>query len=126
MTLEEAIKNREDCLRYLEGLGRMATPSCVEAVRWSVKALKVIRSVSLKEHAGIAWKAHWIRYEDMHEKSVKYICSNCHDYHAFRNDFGESTFSGNYLFCRRCGCAMTDEAMHMVMERLLSIHDARV
>lgn len=30
MTLEEAIKNREECLRYLKDIGAKATPSCVE------------------------------------------------------------------------------------------------
>lgn len=40
MTIEEAIKNREECLKYLEGLGAMATPENVEAVRWSLKALR--------------------------------------------------------------------------------------
>lgn len=40
ITLEEAIKNREKCLQYLEALGSMATPENVEAVRWSVKALR--------------------------------------------------------------------------------------
>lgn len=40
MTIEDAIKNRERCLEYLEGLGPMATPENVEAVRWSLKALR--------------------------------------------------------------------------------------
>lgn len=46
MTIDEAIKNREDCLKYLENIGRRANPECVEAVRWSVKALKAMRSVT--------------------------------------------------------------------------------
>lgn len=46
MTLEEAIKNREEFLQYLEGIGQKAIPDCVEAVRWSVKALKALRPVS--------------------------------------------------------------------------------
>ena len=43
MTLEEAIKNREKCLRYLEALEQKANPQNVEAVRWSVKALKFMQ-----------------------------------------------------------------------------------
>lgn len=39
MTIDEAIKNREDCLKYLEGIGQKADLECTEAVRWSVKAL---------------------------------------------------------------------------------------
>lgn len=47
MTLEDAIKNREDCLKYLEGLGQKASPQNVEAVRWSVRALKFMQSLTL-------------------------------------------------------------------------------
>lgn len=49
MTREEAIKNREDCLKYLEGIGKKASPGCVEAMRWSVKALKALRPVSREQ-----------------------------------------------------------------------------
>ena len=34
---------------------------------------------------------------------MQYICSNCNDYHEFREDFGEHTFNENFIFCRRCG-----------------------
>lgn len=47
MTLEEAIRNREDCLKYLEGLGRKACLQNVEAVGWSVKALKFMQRLAL-------------------------------------------------------------------------------
>lgn len=47
MTLEDAIKNRKDCLKYLEGLGQKASPQNVEAVRWSVRALKFMQSLTL-------------------------------------------------------------------------------
>ena len=49
MTREEAIQNREDCLKYLEGIGKKASPGCVEAMRWSVKALKALRPVSREQ-----------------------------------------------------------------------------
>lgn len=123
MTLEEAIKNREDCLKYLEGIGRKASPECMEAVRWSVKALKALRPVS-REQVEKVWRAHWIRCEDAQEGVVKYVCSHCFDYHAFREDFGEYTHNGNHPFCRKCGKAMTDEAVEMVMERLEALNDA--
>lgn len=54
-------------------------------------------------------RGQWIRYEDIQESSVKYICSNCGDYHAFRNAGGspfltsESTFNENFVYCRKCG-----------------------
>ncbi len=44
----------------------------------------------------------WIRRET-EKGAVQYICPRCHDYHEFREDFGERTFSENYIFCRRCG-----------------------
>ena len=47
MTLEDAIKNRKDCLKYLEGLGQKASPQNVEAVRWSVRELKFMQSLTL-------------------------------------------------------------------------------
>lgn len=51
----------------------------------------------------------WIRYEDVQELSVKYICPKCGDYHAFLVDGGspfltsERTFSDNFIYCRKCG-----------------------
>ena len=44
----------------------------------------------------------WIRRET-EKGTIQYICPRCHDYHEFREDFGERTFSENYIFCRRCG-----------------------
>ena len=48
---------------------------------------------------------------------VRGECSHCFDYHAFREDFGEYTYNGNHPFCRKCGKAMTDEAVDMVLKR---------
>lgn len=44
----------------------------------------------------------WIRRET-EKGTTQYICPNCHDYHEFREDFGEQTFNANFIFCRRCG-----------------------
>lgn len=44
----------------------------------------------------------WIRRET-ERGTTQYICPNCHDYHKFREDFGEQTFNENFIFCRRCG-----------------------
>lgn len=44
----------------------------------------------------------WIRRET-EKGTVQYVCSNCNDYHEFREDFGERTFNENFIFCRRCG-----------------------
>ena len=44
----------------------------------------------------------WIRRET-ERGTTQYICPNCHDYHEFREDFGEQTFNENFIFSRRCG-----------------------
>ena len=61
MTIDEAIKNREDCLKYLEGIGQKADLECTEAVRWSVKALKALRPVS-REQVEKVWRGEWELY----------------------------------------------------------------
>ena len=115
MTREEAIEclktiqrwtpdwdDREDGLSYWDAIDM---------------ALSALRPVS-REQVEKAWRAHWIRCEDAQEGVVKYVCSHCFDYHAFREDFGEYTHNGNHPFCRKCGKAMTDEAVEMMMKRL--------
>lgn len=44
----------------------------------------------------------WIRRKT-EKGTVQYVCPQCHDYHEFRDDFGEHTFGENFIFCRRCG-----------------------
>ena len=122
MTREEAIEclktiqrwtpdwdDREDGLSYWDAIDM---------------ALSALRPVS-REQVEKAWRAHWIRCEDAQEGVVKYVCSHCFDYHAFREDFGEYTHNGNHPFCRKCGKAMTDEAVQMVMERLEALNDGK-
>ena len=90
MTIDEAIKNREDCLKYLEGIGPKASPKCLEAVRWSVKALKALRPIS-REQVEKVWRAHW--NESVHLGGFVY-CSRC-GYNALE--------ANNYTFCPKCG-----------------------
>lgn len=103
MTREEAIQNREDCLKYLEGIGREASPECIEAVRWSVKALKALRPVS-REQVEKVWRGEWI---DAYPGTSSCKCTKCGAVQEY-----ESTF------CCHCGAPMTDEAVEMVLERL--------
>ena len=73
MNLEDAIKKREDCLKYLEGIGQMASLDSLEAVRWSVKALKALRPVS-REQVEKVLRGEWV------DKGIvlKFvICSKC-------------------------------------------------
>lgn len=104
MTLEEAIKNREDCLKYLEGIGRKASPECMEAVRWSVKALKALRPVS-REQVEKAWRGEWIGMTD-NDGCTWQECSRC------EHDLDSMEEAQN--FCPACGAPMTDEAVDMV------------
>ena len=116
MTLEEAIKNREEFLKYLEEIGRKSRPECAEAVRWSVKALKALRPVS-REQVEKVWRGYWDHNEVISNKSItgKFLLPSC-----------ECSLCGCYVqqevnFCPHCGAPMTDEAVEMVMERLEKI-----
>ena len=124
MTLEEAIKNREECLRYLEDIGAKATPSCVEAVRWSVKALKALRPVSREQVEKM--RGEWIA--DGEKVPV--------DENGCPRDWAKCSVCGEYLtaseeydctghFCPACGSPMTDEAVEMVMKRLEALKDGK-
>lgn len=112
MTLEEAIKNREECLRYLEDIGAKATPSCVEAVRWSVKALKALRPVS-REQVEKVWRGEWIGIPNMGVYDI--ACSKCGYSTGIR--FWDSDF------CPNCGAPMTDEAVDILLKRLEALKD---
>ena len=115
MTREEAIQNREDCLKYLEGIGKKASPGCVEAMRWSVKALKALRPVSREQVE--KYRGEWqICFEDWRKQMAGDQCSKCGFQH-----YGTSI--NHYKFCPACGAPMTDEAVQMVMERLEALRD---
>ena len=114
MTREEAIKNREDCLKYLEECGPKASTDCLEAVRWSVKALKALRPVSREqlERTRGAWEA-----KSKRDKAT-FACSGCgHLYGAF--------IAGCANFCPNCGQPKTDKAVDMVMKRLEALKDGK-
>lgn len=114
MTLEEAIKNREECLQYLEGIGQKASPDCVEAVRWSVKALNALRPVS-REQVEKVWRGEWL-----HDPETGYEhCDKCS--HTISLD--DYLNRKPPLFCEMCGDAKTDEAVEMVTERLEALYD---
>jgi hypothetical protein len=115
MTLEEAIKNREECLQYLEGIGQKASPDCVEAVRWSVKALNALRPVS-REQVEKVWRGEWL-----HDPETGYEhCDKCS--HTISLD--DYLNRKPPLFCEMCGDAKTAEAVEMVMERMEKLYNA--
>ena len=106
MTLEEAIKNREEFLQYLEGIGQKAIPDCVEAVRWSVKALKALRPVS-REQVEKVWRGC--------EK-----CNGAGEYSRYAENLTKILLA---KYCPHCGRPLTDEAVDMVMERMDALKD---
>lgn len=122
MTIDEAIKNREDCLKYLEEIGQKASPDCVEAVRWSVKALKAIRPVS-REQVEKVWRGEWMGSADGYADGELvydiWECSQC-GYVIDEEDDPDMLPQ----FCPKCYAAMTDEAVQMVMERMEAMKDA--
>lgn len=121
MTIDEAIKNREDCLKYLEEIGQKASPDCVEAVRWSVKALKALRPVS-REQVEKVWRGEWMGSADGYADGELvydiWECSQC-GYVIDEEDDPDMLPQ----FCPKCYAAMTDEAVQMVMERLEALKD---
>lgn len=113
MTIDEVIKNRENCLQYLEGIGQKASPDCVEAVRWSVKALKALRPVS-RERVEKVWPGCPYCKEDGEGYVKKFGAYSILD--------GEVTTGHckpqKIKFCPHCSRPLTDEAVQMVVERL--------
>lgn len=129
MTLEEAIKNREDFLKYLEGIGQKAIPDCVEAVRWSVKALKALCPVSREQVERI--RGEWVAkhrhrggfrrvtgVDDMGEQRTITIDERCEYDDRYCSKCGKQSPDNFLNFCGYCGAPMTDEAVEMAMERL--------
>ena len=111
MTIDEAVKNREDCLKYLEEIGPKASPDCVEAVRWSVKALKALRPVS-REQVEKVWRGEWIHKRSPYDYKI-FVCKKCEKQISIQGE--------PLIFCPACGAAQTDEAVEMVMERLKEV-----
>lgn len=134
MTQEEAIKNREECLQYLEGIGQKASSDCVEAVRWSIKALKALRPITRKQVEQV-----WRPCKVCNGKTTLYQHTNTTK--LFMNTFGKATtlvtecngcppyadccmkgISMNSAFrisyCPECGRPLTDKAVETIMKRM--------
>lgn len=117
MTVDEAIKNREDCLKYLEGRGEGASPDCVEAVRWSVKALKALRPVS-RERVEKVWSPCNFC------AGAKYITGEVTAVYPLSETRQQETLAeGDFDFCPVCSRPLTDEAVQMVMERMETLYE---
>ena len=111
MTREEAIK----ALR-IEGIeiGGKAKRLVEFMVALDV-AQKALRPVS-REQVEKVWRGEWIA---VREAVGGYKCSRCNEETVL--DCNEEFVLDN--FCPRCGAAMTDEAVEMVMERMETINN---
>ena len=126
MTIDEAIQNREECLKYLEGLGQKASQQNVEAVHWSVRALKALRPVS-REQVEKVWRGKWnVSYDELNGFTYG-TCSKCGAETVLNGCFvtTEGEPCGLEDFCPACGAPMTDEAVDMVMERWEALNDGK-
>ena len=117
MTIDEAIKNREDCLKYLEEIGPKASPDCLEAVRWSAKALKALRPVSREQVEKVWSPCNFCA-------GAKYITGTVTSVYPLSETRQHETLAeGDFDFCPVCGRPLTDEAVDMVIERMEALKD---
>ena len=113
MTIDEAIKNREDCLKYLEEIGPKASPDCLEAVRWSVKALQAFRPVSREQVEKVFPGCVLCKWGGL----------DCVGVDGDGIYLSKPPKDEKFRFCPVCGKPLTDEAVEMVMERLEALKD---
>lgn len=115
MTREEAIKYAESKKMRLEALvysddckyGNYAMYS--GELSFVNAALSALRPVN-REQVEKVWRGEWIA---VREAVGGYKCSRCNEETVL--DCNEEFVLDN--FCPRCGAAMTDEAVEMVMEK---------
>lgn len=103
MTIDEAIQNREECLKYLEGLGQKASQQNVEAVHWSVRALKALRPVS-RERVERVWPG----------------CNRCKD-----PDTAIAWERWGHQYCSQCGRPLSPEAWEELRKRMEALNDGK-
>lgn len=119
MTQEQALKllerpiykwsmdwdEREDGLNY------------TEAIEIAIAALRPVS----REQVEKVWRGEWItkHYVDGILEGTNFDeCSKC----GYQRVFENPELKTKYMFCPGCGCAMWDEAVEMVMERLEALY----
>ena len=107
MTREEAIKSLKNIVEYWT-----YKPTEVEAAKMAISALRPFS----REHVEKVWRGGWIA---VREAVGGYKCSRCKAEAVL--DCNDEFVLDN--FCPRCGAAMTDEAVEMVMERMEVLYD---
>lgn len=122
MTIEEAIKNRERCLEYLEGCPSASVdPDGVEAVRMSIVALR-----AQKEPAKLD-RSRWEGCEMCNRtyRPPEWNGGGSHDFRVSQNAlfYHDSKYGWEGIevkFCPMCGKPLTEEAW-AEMERRLNL-----
>lgn len=93
-------------------------PAAREMYRMAAKALRPVS----RERSEEAWRGDWIAVRPEfagHDHIGGYKCSRCKEEAVL--DCNDEFVLDN--FCPRCGAAMTDEAVDMMMERLEALKD---
>ena len=106
MTREEAIKTFEDILQLSPTLDETGC-SVTEAMKAAHSALRPVSREQVKK----VWRSEWERITDPYGHLEGFLCK-C----------GTQTYSASN-FCPRCGGAMTNEAVQMVMERMEALYE---
>ena len=111
MTREEAIVQIQGLKKYCEGMagsdesGSYVFDLDVQALDLALAALRPV----IREQVEKVWRGKWELVRRM-AASIECKCPKCQR---------TVIFTGNPAnFCEKCGSAMTDEALEMVMERI--------
>ena len=123
MTREEIIKAYEDAV-VESGLAAAAgNEEAAKSYELFKAGLYALRPVS-RERSEEAWRGDWIAVRPEfagHDHIGGYKCSRCKAEAVL--DCNDEFVLDN--FCPRCGAAMTDEAVDMMMERLEALKDGK-
>ena len=116
MTREEAITQLELLLEYCESMMTSEYPvwrrDC-EALQMLIAALRPVS----REQVEKVWRGEW-DYPTCEWNLPKCPKCGCNS--------KDATYGHKNNFCPRCGVAMTDEAVKMVMERLEALYEQKV
>lgn len=131
MTREEIIKEYENAV-VASGLAAAAgNEDAAKSYELFKAGLSALLPVS-RERSEEAWRGGWIAVRESeitgfnpefagHDPIGGYKCSRCNEEAVL--DCNDEFVLDN--FCPRCGAAMTDEAVEMVMERLEALYENR-
>lgn len=110
MTREEAITLLKYRRNIISSVDADWNANEIEAINFALSALRPVS----REQVEKVWRGEWIA---VREAVGGYKCSRCNEETVL--DCNEEFVLDN--FCPRCGAAMTDEAVEMVMERMEKI-----